>query len=97
MSFRLSERPAEAEIEPYVADVGDSSGNALTDTINGFFNAKVIHRRGPWSNLEAVKFAALEWVDCFNNRHLLEPLGNIAPAEAEGQSYAKLDATAMAA
>ncbi|MBB3948560.1 hypothetical protein GGQ73_004548 [Rhizobium skierniewicense] len=71
MPFRLSERPAEAEIEPYVAGVGDSSGNALTDTINGFFNAKVIH--------------------------LLEPLGNIAPVEAEGQSYAKLDATAMAA
>ena len=41
---------------------------------------------------EAVEFATLEWVDWFNNRRLLEPIGNIPPAEAEQRYYAqKLD------
>jgi hypothetical protein len=44
---------------------------------------QMIHRRGPWRNFEAVEFAALEWVDWFNNRRLLEPIGHIPPAEAE--------------
>jgi transposase InsO family protein len=44
---------------------------------------EVIHRRGPWRNFEAVEFATLEWVDWFNHRRLLEPIGNIPPAEAE--------------
>lgn len=46
---------------------------------------------------EAVEFATLEWVDWFNNRRLLEPIGNIPPAEAEERYYAMLDAPAMAA
>ncbi|MDN5927618.1 MAG: IS3 family transposase, partial [Hyphomicrobiales bacterium] len=45
--------------------------------------AEVIHRRGPWRSFEAVEFAALTWVDWFNNRWLLEPIGNIPSAEAE--------------
>ncbi len=44
-----------------------------------------------------VEFATLEWVDWFNNRRLLEPIGNIPPAEAEERYYAMLDAPAMAA
>ena len=46
---------------------------------------------------EAVEFATLEWVDWFNNRRLLEPIGNIPPAEAEERYYAMLEETAMAA
>lgn len=57
------------------------------DAHNGLFKAEVIHRRGPWRNFEAVEYATLEWVDCFNNRHLLEPIGNIPPAEAEEKFY----------
>jgi putative transposase len=52
----------------------------------------VIHRRGPWRSFEAVEFATLEWVDWFNNRHLLEPIGNIPPAEAKQRYYAMLQA-----
>ena len=33
----------------------------------------------------------------FNHRRLLEPIGNIPPAEAEEQYYAMLDEPAMAA
>ena len=77
VSIKYSERLAEAGIEPSVGSVGDSYDNALAETINGLYKAEVIHRRGPWRSLEAVKFATLEWVDWFNNRKLLEPIGHI--------------------
>jgi transposase InsO family protein len=80
-----------------VGSVGDSYDNALAETINGLYKAEIIHRRGPWRSLEAVEFATLEWVDWFNNRRLLEPIGNIPPAEAEERYYAMLERLAMAA
>ena len=91
VSIRYTERLAEAGIEPSVGSVGDSYDNALAETINGLYKAEVIHRRGPWRSFEAVEFATLEWVDWFNNRRLLEPIGNIPPAEAEERYYAMLD------
>ncbi len=97
VSIKYSERLAEAGIEPSVGSVGDSYDNALAETINGLYKAEVIHRRGPWRNFEAVEFATLEWVDWFNHRRLLEPIGNIPPAEAEQRYYAMLDEPAMAA
>nr|WP_172724067.1 MULTISPECIES: integrase core domain-containing protein [Neorhizobium] len=95
MSIRYSERLAEAGIELSVGSVGDSYDNALAETINGLYKAEVIHRRGPWRSFETVEFATLEWVDWFNHRRLLEPIG--PPAEAEEQYYAMLDEPAMAA
>jgi transposase InsO family protein len=97
ISIKYTERLAEAGIEPSVGSVGDSYDNALAETINGLYKAEVIHRRGPWRNFEAVEFATLEWVDWFNHRRLLEPIGNIPPAEAEQQFYAILDTVEMAA
>ena len=97
LSIRYTERLAEAGIEPSVGSVGDSYDNALAETINGLFKAEVIHRRGPWRSLEAVEYATLEWVDWFNNRRLLEPIGNIPPAEAEANFYAALETEPMAA
>lgn len=97
VSIKYTERLAEAGIEPSVGSVGDSYDNALAETINGLYKAEVIHRRGPWRSCEAVEYATLEWVDWFNNRRLLEPIGNIPPAEAEERYYAMLDETRMAA
>jgi putative transposase len=97
VSIRYSERLVEAGIEPSVGSVGDSYDNALAETIHGLFKAEVIHRRGPWRNAEAVEFATLEWVDWFNHRRLLEPIGNIPPAEAEARYYAQTESLAMAA
>ncbi len=71
-----------------MSGVGDSYDNALAESISGLSEAEVIHRRGPWRRLEAVEFATLEWVDWFNNRRLLEPIGNILPAEAEALFHA---------
>lgn len=68
----------------------------VAETINGLFKAEVIHRRGPWRSLEAGEYATLEWVDWFNNRCLLEPIGNIQPAEAEANFCAVLETEAMA-
>ncbi|MET3528550.1 transposase InsO family protein [Phenylobacterium koreense] len=96
-SIKYTERLAEAGIEPSVGSVGDSYDNALAETINGLYKAEVIHRRGPWRSFEAVEFATLEWVHWFNNRRLLEPIGNIPPAEAEELYYTSLDATSLAA
>jgi putative transposase len=97
VSIKYTERLAEAGLEPSVGSVGDSYDNALAETINGLYKAEVIHRRGPWRCMEAVEFATLEWVDWFNNRRLLEPIGNIPPAEAEAAYYAKPKQPAMAA
>ena len=88
VSIKYTERLAEAGIEPSVGSVGDSYDNALAETINGLYKAEIIHRRGPWRSFEAVEFATLEWVDWFNHRRLLEPIGNIPPAEAEDRYYA---------
>ena len=97
LSIRCTERLGEAGIEPSVGSVDDSYDNALAETINGLFKAEVIHRRGPWRNFEAVEYATLEWVDWFNNRRSLEPIGNIPPAEAEANFYAALETEDMAA
>ena len=97
VSIKYTERLAEAGIEPSVGSVGDSYDNALTETINGLYKAEVIHRRGPWRSFEAVEYATLEWVDWFNHRRLLEPIGNIPPAEAEEQYYAMIEQRPMAA
>jgi putative transposase len=97
LSIKYTERLSDAGIKPSVGSVGDSYDNALAETINGLYKAEVIHRRGPWRSFEAVEFATLEWVDWFNHRRLLEPIGNIPPAEAEARFYASLNQTAIAA
>src|SRR5882757_5475125 len=97
VSIKYTERLAEAGVEPSVGSVGDSYDNALAETINGLYKAEVIHQRGPWPSFEAVEFATLEWVNWFNYRRLLEPIGNIPPAEAEQRYYAMLEQLAMAA
>ena len=71
--------------------------NALAETINGLFKTEVIRRCGPWRSLEAVEWATLEWVHWFNHRRLLEPIGNIPPAEAEARYYETLEETPLAA
>ena len=97
VSIRYTERLAEAGIETSVGSVGDSYDNALAETIIGLFKTEVIHPRGPWRNLEHVEFATLEWIDWFNNRRILEPIGDIPPIEFEQQYYDQQGAQAMVA
>ena len=97
LSIRCSERLAEAGVEPSVGSVGDSYDNALAESIIGLYKTAVIRRHGPWKNLEQVEYATLEWVDWFNNRRLLEPIGNIPPVEVEAAYYDMLEAPAEVA
>ncbi len=87
LSIRYTERLMEAGIEPSVGSVGDSYDNALAESVIGLFKTEVIRRRGPWRTIEDVEFATLEWVDWFNNRRLLGPIGYIPPVEFEEAYY----------
>jgi transposase InsO family protein len=89
VSIKYTERLKDAGVEPSVGSVGDSYDNALAETINGLYKAEVIHRRSSWHTMSEVELATLEWVDWFNNRRLLEPIGNIPPAEAEARYWAQ--------
>jgi transposase InsO family protein len=97
VSIKYTERLAEAGIVPSVGSVGDSYDNALAESVIGLFKTEVIRHFGPWRNIDAVEFATLEWVDWFNHRRLLEPIGSIPPAEAEARYYATLENQAEAA
>ena len=87
LSIRYTERLAEAGIESSVGSIGDSYDNALAETVIGLYKTEVIYCRGPWRHAEQVEYVTLEWVDWFNNRRLLEPIGNVPPAEFEDQYY----------
>lgn len=95
LSIRYTDRLVEAGIEGSVGSVGDSYDNALAETINGLYKTEVIRKRDPWKTLEEVEYATLEWVDWFNNRRLLEPIGNIPPAEYEELYYDESEGSAM--
>ncbi len=86
-SIRYTERLAAAGVGRSVGSVGDSYDIALAETINGLDQTEVIRHRRPWRNIDAVEFATLEWVDWFNNRRLLEPIGYVPPAEYEEAWY----------
>jgi transposase InsO family protein len=95
-SIRYTERLAAAGLERSVGSVGDSYDNALAETINGLYKTEVIRHSGPWRNIDDVEYATLNWVDWFNNRRLLEPLGYVPPAEFEA-AYYQQQSQAMAA
>lgn len=96
VAIRYADRLSDACIAPSVGSVGDSYDNALAETINGLYKTEVIRQRGPWRNIEAVEFATLEWVDWFNNRRIMESIGNVPPAELETEYYEQ-QGSAMAA
>ncbi len=91
LSVRYTERLADAGIAPSVGSVGDSYDNALAESVNGLFKTEVIYRQGPWRDADAVELATLTWVDWFNGRRLLEPLGHVPPIEYEQAYYAQLE------
>mgnify|MGYP001821308759 FL=1 len=97
LSIRYSERLSEAGMESSVGSKGDSYDNAMAETINGLYKTELIHKRGPWRTVDEVEYATLEWIDWFNNRRLLEPIGSIPPAELEEAYYRQLEESAMVA
>ena len=97
LSIRYTERLAEAGIEPSVGSCGDAYDNAMAESVIGLYKTEVIVRKGPWKSLEEVEFKTLEWVDWFNNRRLLEPIGYMPPVEYEAMYYQQKMAPVMVA
>ena len=89
VSLRYTDRLADAGIAPSVGSRGDAYDNALAESVMALYKTEVIRRQGPWRSLEAVEFATLGWVDWFNTRRLLGPIGDVPPAEFEAQYYAQ--------
>jgi putative transposase len=87
LAMRYTERLADAGIDPSIGSRGDAYDNALAESVIGLFKTEVIRLKGPWRHLEAVEFATLDWVDWFNHRRLLEPIGDMPPAEYEARYY----------
>jgi transposase InsO family protein len=97
LAIRYTERLAEAGIERSVGSAGDSYDNALAETVIGLYKTEVIRRRGPWRNIDMVEYATLEWVDWFNRRRLLGPLGYVPPSEFEEAYHRSQEKPAMTA
>ena len=97
VSIRYSERLADASIEPFEGNRGDSYDNALAETINGLYKAELIQRRAPWKAKESLELATLEWVFWFNHHRLLDLIRYIPPAEAEDNYYRQLASQAVIA
>ena len=89
LSIRYTDRLVETGISPSVGSVGDSYDNALAESVIGLYKTELIHNKGPWRNLDHVEYATLEYIDWFNHRRLLEPNGDIPPAEKEANHYSK--------
>ena len=87
LSMRYTDRLAEAGIAPSVGSRGNAYDNALAESVIGLFKTEVIRRQGPWRNLDTVEFATLTWIDWFNTRRLLEPIGYVPPAEFEARYH----------
>jgi putative transposase len=83
LAIRYTERLAEAGAVTSVGSRGDSYDNALAETIIGLYKTELVRRRGPWRGIDEVEYATLEWVDWFNHRRLLAPIGYIPPTEFE--------------
>ena len=44
----------------------------------------------PWEGIDDLEYATLEWVDWFNHRQLLEPIGYVPPAGFEAAFLERL-------
>ena len=87
LATRYMEPMSEASIAHSVKRVGNSYDNAIAETLIGLYKAEVIRRRGHWRHIEAVELGALEWVEWFNHRRLVEPIGDLIPVEKEEIYY----------
>ena len=89
LAIRYTERLEEAGAVTSVGSKGDSYDNAMAETLIGLYKTELIRRRGPWKGIDDVEYATLEWVDWFNHRRPLEPIGYVRPAEVEAAYRSK--------
>ena len=70
--------------------------NVLAESFNGQFKAELIHRKGPWRNIEHVEWATLTYIDWFNRRRIHESLDHVTPTEFEDAYYALNESESLA-
>jgi putative transposase len=83
LSVRYTERLADAGAVISVGSRDESYDNALAENVIGLYKAELVRNRGPWRGLDDLELATLEWIDWWNHRRLLEPIGNVPPVEKE--------------
>ena len=88
LAIRYTERLAEAGVVNSVGSKGDSYDNALAETVNGLYKAELIHRRGPWKDVEQVELETAAWVHWWNTQRLHGACENVPPAEYEAAYWA---------
>jgi transposase InsO family protein len=72
---------AQTKIDAFVRTVGDSHDNALAETIIGFCSkTEMMDHLGPWKSVAQVEWETVKWIDWYNNRRLLAPIGYSPPA-----------------
>ncbi len=97
LSMCYTERLTEAGLELSVGSRGDTSDNALAESVIGLFKPEIIRRRGPWRHLKDVELARLSWVAWYNTIRLLEPIGHVPPAECAAAYYRSQETPAVLA
>lgn len=97
LSFRYTQRLAEAGVQSSVGSVGDSYDNAMAESVIGLYKTELIRREGPWRSVESVELQTLDWIHWFNNCRLLEPIGYVPPAEFEKAHFQRQAAQVLAA
>ena len=85
LSIRYTERLAEEGAVVSVGSRGDSYDNAMAESVIGLYKSELIHNetKGPWRTVDDVELGTLGWVHWWNHDRILEPIGNIPPAEFE--------------
>ncbi|MFK8002510.1 MAG: IS3 family transposase [Polyangiales bacterium] len=97
LSIRYTDRLADAGVENSAGSVGDSYDNAMAESVIGLFKTEVVRPQGPWRSATSIELATFRWVDWFNRKRLLGPIGNIPPAELEELYYKRTEASEAAA
>lgn len=83
LAICYTERLAAEGAVASVGSKGDSFDNALAESVIGLYKSELITLRGPWRTVDDVELATLAWVDWWNNRRLLWPIGGVPPREFE--------------
>ncbi len=81
-------------IEPSARRRSDSYHNALAESIMGLYQTELVQPSRPWRSLENLELATLRLVWWLNHHRLLQPIGDIPPAEREAQHCARPTAQA---
>jgi len=96
VSFRYTDRLAEAGISASIGSVGDSYDNAMAEALNGTFKAELVKLHGPWRTRRQLEIAIIEWIDWYNGARLHGEIGDVPPADHEIDWYLQNPASTSA-